>query len=131
MTLKIAMIGYGAVGAIHASVMAAEPGLELRAIYGPKPEKASAFASAHGFKTPVPPLRRPLPAPMWRLSLSLGLHFQQAYECLDHGLHTLVELPPCLTARKQRLWGNWRAGAESCWDAPTPAAFWLPIDDSR
>ena len=107
MTLKIAMIGYGAVGAIHASVMAAEPELELRAIYGPKPEKASAFASAHGFQNACPTIAEALAGANVAIVASpSGLHFQQAYECLDHGLHTLVELPPCLSGAEAEALGE-------------------------
>jgi len=98
MTLKVAMIGYGAVGSIHADQLAAEPGVELRAVYGPKPEKSVAFANAHGIKGAHTTIAQALAGVDVAIVCSpSALHFQQAFECLDHGVHTLVELPPCAT----------------------------------
>ena len=50
MRMRIAVIGYGTVGAIHAAKFANERDVEVATIFGPKREKAEAFASAHGVK---------------------------------------------------------------------------------
>ena len=47
--MRIAIIGYGKVGAIHAAKFASEPDVVVT-VFGPKPEKASAFASAYGVR---------------------------------------------------------------------------------
>jgi 2-hydroxy-4-carboxymuconate semialdehyde hemiacetal dehydrogenase len=107
MTLKVAMIGYGAVGSIHADQLAAEPGVELRAVYGPKPEKSAAFASAHGIKRACTTIAQAVAGADVAIVCSpSALHFQQAFECLDHGVHTLVELPPCATTAEAEALGE-------------------------
>jgi 2-hydroxy-4-carboxymuconate semialdehyde hemiacetal dehydrogenase len=99
MTIKIAMIGYGAVGSIHVDKLAAEPDVELRAVYGPQLEKASAFAGAHTIKEAHATIAEAITGVDMAIVCSpSALHFEQAYECLEHGVHTLVELPPCVTA---------------------------------
>jgi 2-hydroxy-4-carboxymuconate semialdehyde hemiacetal dehydrogenase len=107
MTLKVALIGYGAVGSIHADKLAAEPEVELCAVYGPKPEKASAFASAHAIKE----ARATIAEAVTGVDVALvcspsALHFQQAYECLDRGVRTLVELPPCMSTAEAEALGE-------------------------
>jgi 2-hydroxy-4-carboxymuconate semialdehyde hemiacetal dehydrogenase len=107
MTLKVAMIGYGAVGSIHADQLAAEPGVELWAVYGPKPEKSAAFASAHGIKSAHPTIVQAIADVDVAIVCSpSALHFQQAFECLDYGVHTLVELPPCATTAEAEALGE-------------------------
>ncbi|MDR3675136.1 MAG: Gfo/Idh/MocA family oxidoreductase [Acidobacteriota bacterium] len=107
MTLKVAMIGYGAVGSIHADQLAADPAVELAAVYGPKAEKASAFATAHGIKNARTNIAEALAGADVAIVCSPStLHFQQASECLDHGVQTLVELPPCLTAGEAEALGE-------------------------
>jgi 2-hydroxy-4-carboxymuconate semialdehyde hemiacetal dehydrogenase len=107
MTLKVAMIGYGAVGSIHADQLAAEPGVEVRAVYGPKPEKSAAFASAHGIKDACETIAQAVAGVDVAIVCSpSALHFQQAFECLDHGVNTLVELPPCATAAEAEALGE-------------------------
>ena len=96
MALRVAMIGYGAVGSIHAAKLAKEPGIDLCVVYGPKPEKASTFASAHGIKYTSPVVADACSRAEVAIVCSPStVHFQQSRECLQAGLHTLVELPPC------------------------------------
>lgn len=107
MTLKVAMIGYGAVGSIHADQLAAVPRVALRAVYGPNPEKASAFASAHGMMNAGATIAEALTGVDVAIVCSpSALHFQQAHECLERGVHTLVELPPCVTAAEAEALGE-------------------------
>jgi 2-hydroxy-4-carboxymuconate semialdehyde hemiacetal dehydrogenase len=107
MMIKIAIIGYGAVGSIHADKLAAEPGVELRAVYGPQLKKASAFALAHAIKE----ARMTIAEAVTGVDVAVvcspsALHFQQAHECLEHGVHTLVELPPCVTTAEAEALGE-------------------------
>jgi 2-hydroxy-4-carboxymuconate semialdehyde hemiacetal dehydrogenase len=107
MTLKVAMIGYGAVGSIHADQLATDPAVELTAVYGPKTEKASAFASTHGIKNARVSIAEALAGADVAIVCSpSNLHFQQASECLLNGVHTLVELPPCLTVWEAEVLGE-------------------------
>jgi 2-hydroxy-4-carboxymuconate semialdehyde hemiacetal dehydrogenase len=107
MTLRIALIGYGAVASIHADQLAAEPGVELQAVFGPKPEKASAFASAHGIKNARATIAEAVAGVDVAIVCSpSALHFQQAHECLQQGVHTLVELPPCVTTAEAEALGE-------------------------
>ncbi len=96
MKTRIAIIGYGAVASIHARKLAVVPGVTLAAIVGPKREKASAFAAAHnvpGFTESLAEVLQQVDAAI--LCSPSSLHFEHARECLQLGLHTLVELPPC------------------------------------
>ena len=96
MKFRIAMIGTGAVAAIHAANLAADPSVELAAVYNPDLAAASAFASQFGFGR--------LASSLQDVSVGANVaiicsppkhHFQQALTCLQAGLHTLVELPAC------------------------------------
>lgn len=107
MAIKVSLIGHGAVGSIHVDKLAAEPGVVLWKVFGRKYEKASAFASAHGMKG----ARRNIGEVVSGADVAIvcspsELHFQQAYECLDRGVHTLVELPPCFTVAEAESLGE-------------------------
>ncbi len=96
MPLRVAIIGCGAVGSIHAATLAKEPGIELTAVYSPDLENASDFASRYGISkicNSIVSLNREADAAI--VCSPSALHFEQARECLHAGLHTLVELPPC------------------------------------
>lgn len=99
MALRVAMVGYGTVGSIHAASLEKEAGIDLCAVYGPNPEKAYAFASAHKIRHISATLADACSlADVAIICSPSGVHFQQARECLKAGLHTLVELPPCETS---------------------------------
>ena len=101
------MIGYGAVSSIHADQLAADPAVELTAVYGPRAEKASAFASAHRIRDARTSIAEALAGADVAIVCSPSiLHFQQTSECLQHGVHTLVELPPCATAAEAEALGE-------------------------
>lgn len=101
MTIKVAIIGYGAVASIHARQLASEPGVELTTVYGPRREKAQAFALAHEIQHVSDTLADALPLIDVAIIGSPTLkHYQQARECLQAGVHTLVELPPCEDSRE-------------------------------
>jgi predicted dehydrogenase len=96
MKMRVAIIGSGAVGSIHAANLAKEPAVEVTAVYSRDAERASSFASRHGIRTicnTIAEAARQAEAVI--ICSSTDLHFEQARECLRAGLHTLVELPPC------------------------------------
>ncbi|HEX3967106.1 MAG TPA: Gfo/Idh/MocA family oxidoreductase [Edaphobacter sp.] len=96
MKLRVAMIGCGAVGSIHAANLAKHPEVELAAVYSPDYESASSFASAHH----IPKVADSLGSACAEADVAIvcspsAVHFEQARECLKAGLHTLIELPAC------------------------------------
>ena len=99
MAIRVAIIGYGAVGSIHAAKLAKEPDVELVAVYGPEHDKASAFAVTHGIRHVSNSVAEAASlAEAVIICSPSAAHFQQARECLERGVHTLVELPPCENA---------------------------------
>lgn len=101
MRIRVAIVGCGAVGSIHAAQLAGQPGVELTAVYGPEPESARAFAAQYGVQTVATSLDEAIAAADAVIVCSPSpLHFDQARECLGAGRHTLVELPPCGDARE-------------------------------
>lgn len=99
MSLRIAIIGYGAVAEIHARQLAARPEIALASVFGPQLEKAAAFAAAHGIANPTADFSKAIALADAAIICSPSpLHFAQAAACLEAGVHALVELPPCETA---------------------------------
>src|SRR5260370_28299542 len=50
MAVKVAMIGHGFVGSVHASQLVSEKWVELVAVFGTERDKTVEFASANGIK---------------------------------------------------------------------------------
>ncbi len=97
--MRVAMIGYGAVASIHAAKLRTESGVQLVSVYGPMAEKAQAFASAHCIPRACGSIAEALAGADATIICSPSTaHFVQARECLDQGVHTLVEMPPCENA---------------------------------
>lgn len=96
MAIRVAMIGYGAVASIHAAQLRKEPDVEIVSVYGPKDEKASSFASTHGIPDACGSIAEAVSSADAAIICSPSMaHFEQARDCLEHGVHTLVEMPPC------------------------------------
>jgi predicted dehydrogenase len=88
--MRLAVIGYGAVAAIHARRMGAEM------VYGPDAGKAQAFAEAHGVPWATGDLNEALRGAGAAIICSPShLHYEQTLRALGHGVATLVELPAC------------------------------------
>jgi 2-hydroxy-4-carboxymuconate semialdehyde hemiacetal dehydrogenase len=98
MSIRVALIGGGGVGSIHAGQLAAEAGVELASVFSPHREMATQFASTYGIKQVSATLAGAISlADMAIVCSPSPLHFEQASECLKMGVHTLVEMPPCET----------------------------------
>lgn len=99
MATRVAIIGYGAVGSIHAAKLGTEPDVQLLSVYGPRQEKAASFAASHGIGRACGSIAEALSgADVAIICSPSSAHFEQARECLGHGVHALVEMPPCETA---------------------------------
>ena len=95
--MKLAIIGYGAVASIHARKALAQPGVKITAVSGPRRDKAAIFASTYGIASYTDRLSEALRHAEAAIICSpSSAHFEQACECLKAGIHTLVELPPCV-----------------------------------
>jgi predicted dehydrogenase len=107
MKLRIAMIGCGAVGSIHAAYLASRPDVELAAVYSPEPESAAAFATRFGAPTVATSIEDAVAATDAAIICSpSAVHFEQARICLRAGRHTLIELPPCGEPREAEELGE-------------------------
>lgn len=96
--MRVALIGSGAVGALHAASVRA-CGAELAAVYSPRLERAEEFARMHGAARACAEVSEALEQADAAIVCSPSArHFEQAQACLRAGLHTLVELPACATA---------------------------------
>lgn len=96
MKIRVAMIGCGAVGSIHAAHLAVRPDVELVAVYSPEQENAAAFATRYGIRTVAASVKEAASiADVAIICSPSALHFEQSRECLRAGRHVLSEFPPC------------------------------------
>jgi predicted dehydrogenase len=107
MAIRVAMIGYGAVGSVHAAKLKTDSDVQLVSVYGPNGEKAAAFASIHR----IPLVCESIAAAVSGADAAIicspsAAHFAQVRECLVQGVHTLVEMPPCETAAEAEELGG-------------------------
>jgi len=92
--MRVALIGYGAVAAVHARGLKRH--VELVTVCGPDQRKAEAFAELHGIQHADTNLKAALGCAETAIICSPSpLHYEQAREALHAGVHVLVELPAC------------------------------------
>jgi 2-hydroxy-4-carboxymuconate semialdehyde hemiacetal dehydrogenase len=92
--MQIAIVGCGAVAAIHASRLHAA-GIRVASVCGSSIEKARAFAAAHAIERAANDLDSALDgADAAIIASPSALHYQQARRALERRVHVLVELPP-------------------------------------
>ena len=105
--MRVAIIGYGHVAAVHARQLARESGVQRVTVFGPNQEKAWQFASKWGIPAIGSSLREAVAQAEAAIVCSpSAMHFEQARECLGMGVHTLVEMPPCARAAEARELGE-------------------------
>ena len=81
---------------IHARQLIAEPSVEIVTVFAPNHEETLKFASGHNIKRVSDTLDEAVSlADAVIICSPSALHYRQARECLQLGVHTLVELPPC------------------------------------
>ncbi len=94
--IRVAMIGYGAVASVHAAKLGSRPDVQLVSVYGPRCEKAVLFALTHGIQRVCNSVKEAVAGANVAIVCSpTSVHFEQTRECLECGVHTLVEFPPC------------------------------------
>jgi predicted dehydrogenase len=87
--LRIAFIGHGAVGSVHARRLTNSPGVTLAAVFGPDRELAEAFASSHRVMQVCNTIEEAIShADLAIICSPSPLHYQQAHECLTFGVNT-------------------------------------------
>jgi 2-hydroxy-4-carboxymuconate semialdehyde hemiacetal dehydrogenase len=92
--MRVALIGYGAVAAIHARALSKSA--EFVAVCGPDEKKAEAFARLHDIPHADTQLERALARSEAAIITSpTPLHFHQAVDTLKSGVNVLIELPAC------------------------------------
>jgi predicted dehydrogenase len=105
--LRVALIGCGAVAALHAASVAADPNAELATVYSPRAERAAEFARTHGAARACTQIGEALKDVDAAIVCSPSeWHFEQAQACLRAGVQTLVELPACATAAEAEKLGE-------------------------
>jgi 2-hydroxy-4-carboxymuconate semialdehyde hemiacetal dehydrogenase len=105
--VKVAMIGHGYVGSVHASQLVSEKWIELVAVFGVERDKTLEFASAYGIKHVSYSLKEAVSLAEAAIVCSPSpVHYQQARECLELGVHALVEMPPCETMQEAEALGE-------------------------
>jgi len=105
--MKVAMIGHGFVGSVHASQLASERWVELVAVFGTEREKTVEFASIYGIKNVSNSLKEAVSLAQAAIVCSPSpVHYQQAHDCLQLGVSTLVEMPPCETLKEAEALGD-------------------------
>jgi 2-hydroxy-4-carboxymuconate semialdehyde hemiacetal dehydrogenase len=94
----IAIIGCGAVAAVHASRLS-RAGVPIASVCGSEIGKAQTFAAAHKIDRAVSDLDSALEGVDAAIIASpSSLHYQQALRALEQRVHVLAELPACASA---------------------------------
>lgn len=107
MAVKVAMIGHGFVGSVHASQLISEKWVELVSVFGTERDKAKEFAAAYGIKNLSNSLREAVSLAEAAIVCSPSpVHYQQVQECLELGVHALAEMPPCNTQKEAEALGE-------------------------
>lgn len=107
MKIRVALIGCGAVGAIHAAQLASQHEVELAAVYSPVSEMARRFAGQYGVRIVASSVEEAVSVADAAIVCSPSpLHFEQAQICMRAGRHVLVELPPCGDVREAEELGR-------------------------
>ena len=95
--MRVAILGYGSVAAVHARGLKGHA--ELAAVFGPNREKAEAFARANEITDAETELRAALDRADAAIVCSPShLHYRQASQALTNGVSCLVELPACASS---------------------------------
>lgn len=94
--MRVGIIGYGGVAAVHAAQLNLLEGVQLSVVCGPDLHKAERFAAAHRVASATADLKEAAS----RMDAAIvcspsGEHFAQTLSLLDAGKRVLVELPAC------------------------------------
>ena len=115
---KVAVVGCGHLGTIHARLLAGRPDVELVAVVDPYPASREKVASVHGcaaFAEPTELIGR-IDAAV--VAVPTDRHAAVALPLLEAGIDLLVEKPIAATveasgASQSRAWSRWSVWASS------------------
>ena len=91
--MKVAVVGCGHLGAIHARLLAARADAELVAVVDPLPESRDRIAAAHGCRAVAEPRDLIGHVDAAVVAAPTGLHTGVAVPLLEAGIDLLVEKP--------------------------------------
>lgn len=100
--LKVAVVGCGHLGAIHARLLAGRDDVELVAVVDPVPEAARRVADAHGCAACVEPAELEGRVEAAVVAAPTGLHASVSLPLLAAGVDLLVEKPIAATVEDAR-----------------------------
>jgi len=101
--IKVAVVGCGHLGTIHARLLAARADAELVAVVDPSPEARARVAAAHGCQALADPSEIVGRADAVVIAAPTALHTQVALLLLEAGIDLLVEKPLAVTVDDARL----------------------------
>jgi predicted dehydrogenase len=92
---RVALVGCGKVAQIHATALRSLPDAELVAACDALPDRAAAFAAAHGLRpfTDVPTMLREAKVEAVVIGTPHPRHAEPAIQAAEAGVHVLVEKP--------------------------------------
>jgi predicted dehydrogenase len=99
---KLAVVGCGHLGAIHARLLAGRDDAELVAVVDPVPESRERVAAAHGCRACAEPAELAGLADAAVVAAPTGLHAGVAVPLLESGIDLLVEKPLAASAEEAR-----------------------------
>jgi predicted dehydrogenase len=91
--LKVGVIGVGYLGQFHAEKYAAMPDVELVGVVDADPARAAEIANKNSTRTFGDPKALIPNVSAVSIVVPTAFHYRAAKECLDHGLHVLIEKP--------------------------------------
>ena len=101
-TTRMAVVGCGHLGAIHARLLAARPDVELVAVVDPVAESRDRVASTHGCRPLAEPGDLPGLVDAVVVAAPTGLHAVVSLPLLEAGIDLLVEKPIAATVEDAR-----------------------------
>ncbi|HEY0298156.1 MAG TPA: Gfo/Idh/MocA family oxidoreductase [Arachidicoccus sp.] len=96
MKIKVAIIGFGHIGKLHAATLLAHSQFELAAIIEPCSDRRNTDFPIPFFSSLDELLNTEIEVDIICIATPNGLHVQQALQCLDAGKHIIVEKPLAL-----------------------------------
>jgi predicted dehydrogenase len=101
--IKVAVVGCGHLGTIHARLLAARDDAELVAVVDPSPEARDRVAAAHGCQALAEPAAVVGRAEAVVIAAPTALHTEVAVPLLEAGVDLLIEKPLAVTVDDARL----------------------------
>ncbi len=101
--MNICMIGHGMMGQWHSETLATQRHCVLHTVVGRRPAPTRAFAALHGYRNATTDLDAALSDPAIDVVIVASpseRHFAMTMAALEHGKHTLSEIPIAMSTRE-------------------------------